>query len=58
MMQMHYFYAISRRVASIHQESERVQIPETNPTYSCRMLHEYSVRVTSGSNSRAPARYH
>ena len=40
MMQMHYFYEISRRVASIHQESERVPIPETNPTYSCRMLHE------------------
>jgi hypothetical protein len=52
MMQMHYFYEISRRVASIHQESERVQIPETNPTYSCSVLHEYSVRVTSGSKSK------
>jgi hypothetical protein len=52
MMQIHYFYETSRRVASIHQESERMQIPETNPTYSCSILHEYSVRVTSGSKSK------
>src|SRR5215211_9401458 len=52
MMQMHYFYEISGRVASIHQESEKVQIPETNPTYSCSVLHGYSLRVTSGSRSK------
>jgi len=52
MMQMHYFYEISRRVASIHQESGMVQIPVTNPTYSCSVLHEYSVRVTSSSKSK------